>query len=220
MEDWVVIVLFSVLFSIPKIYSIVKTAKQIKEEKSRKQSETYQRREVDQDDECDDRYWEILYNFEDLLKKNTEEVMSMKDAEYSAIMAKVRSVLDERIEKPSESAVSLYYHFQSLQEYVYKWRNDRIDAVEMCREICNINFDLLKDEAFNREMFKEMRSSSMTRLCVIEERMGNYERVLEICDWCYDRFIRDSSGDYFEKRAEKMIEKIAMKKRREQTQTY
>lgn len=139
----------------------------------------------------------------------------MKYEEYSLIMDKVRSVLDDSIERPDDGDVKLYYHFQDLQDEVYKWRNERIDAVEMCREICNINFDLLKSPEFNKMMFKGMQSSSMTRLCVIEERMYNYERVLEICDWCYDRFIRDSSGDYFEKRAEKMIEKIEMRNRKQ-----
>lgn len=213
MTEFITISVILVILIAPKIYDFVKTAKRYNAKNTRNQTMTRQQSQTTQKTRDDDRYWGTLFKFKELLLKNTEEVLCMKDMEYSLIMEKVRSVLDERIERPNEGAVALYFHFQFLQEDIYKWRNDRIDAIEMCREICNINFELLKDPEFNKEMYKEMRSPSMTRLCVIEERMENYERVLEICDWCHRRFIRDSSGDYFEKRAEKIIAKIEARDR-------
>lgn len=213
MIAFITILVVLVIFLAPLIYDRVNKNQEDSTEKPQYRQPEQQFAYKTQEDLERDHYWEVVCKFSELLLRNTEEVLCMKEMEYSLIMDKVRSVLDERIERPEDGAVKLYFHFQNLQEDIYKWRNERIDAVEMCREICNINFELLKSPEFNKMMFKGMRSSSMTRLCVIEERMHNYERVLEICDWCYDRFIRDSSGDYFEKRAEKMIEKIEMRDR-------
>ena len=214
MISYITIFVVLIIFLAPLIYDRVsKNQDDASVKRSQYQQPEQQVTYKTQEDIERDHYWEVVNEFQGLLSRNKKEVLCMKDMEYSLIMEKVRSVLDERIERPAEGAVTLYFHFQFLQGEIYKWRNDRIDAIEMCREICSINFDLLKDPDFNKEMFKGMRSTSMTRLCVIEESMGNYERVLEICDRCHRRFIRDSSGDYFEKRAEKIIAKIEARDR-------
>lgn len=154
--------------------------------------------------------YQIRTNYQKMLQSNTDQVMRMKDADYASIKNHVFSVLKTQIEKPDEYLINLYFHFQALQDVVYKWRNDREDAVELCREICYKIYEIVQCEDFLKQPgITGICSPSLTRLCVIEEKIGNYEKVLEICDICAICGIRDSSSmDFFKKRRSRIIKKI------------
>lgn len=151
--------------------------------------------------------YQIRINYQKMLQSNTEQVMRMKDADYAVLKNHVFSVLKTQIEKPEEYLVDLYFHFQSLQDTLYKWRSEREDVIELCREICNENLNIVQNRQFG---VSGMSSPSITRLCVIEERMGNYQRVVEICDICQKHGIIDSSSqDHFQSRRARMMQKCA-----------
>ena len=156
--------------------------------------------------QCIDVEYQIRINYQNMLQSNAEQALKMNDASYATLKNHIFSVLDAPIEKPECFIYDLYFHFQDLQNQLYKWRTYREDIIDLCYEICNLNYEFIKDIRFQKSNY----STSITRLCVFEERRGNYARVVEICDLCEQKKIIDSSTrDFFRIRRARMIPKCS-----------